>query len=505
VYSLLVVSFGLCVSGASIAAAAPPDEDQPPNIIYIVVDDLDVEYPALTWLDHYPRLKELLADEGTTFTHAFVSLSSCCPSRTTALRGQYAHNHQIYTVTPPRGGFPAVHERGLEQSTIATWLHDAGYRTVLLGKYLNKYPNPDEPSYIPPGWDEWYAPLYDKYRQYDYSMNENGRIVQYGRTADDYLQDVLSRHAVDFIRRSHAAPVRRPFFIYLAPLSPHSPAAAARRHAERFATETAPRPPSFNEADVSDKPGWLRNFPRLTDAEVEEIDAKYRQRLRSMLSIVDTVEALIAKLAETGELANTYIVFTSDNGFHMGQHRLPPGKFTAFEEDVRVPLIIRGPGVPKNAVRSQFVVNVDYAPTFAELAGARLPAFVDGRSLLPLLKPTPPEQWRDVVLLEFGRPPATIVPPPAGNDRIPAAIIGPLHRAKASPQQGIRTEDFVYIEYLGTGKRELYNLRADPYQLENLSDTAPVSLLRRLAERLDGLRACAGEACRAAELPPATP
>jgi hypothetical protein len=252
-----------------------------------------------------------------------------------------------------------------------------------------------------------------------------------------------------------------------------------------------------------DKPAWLRNYPLLTQAEIDDFDLRYRRRLRSMLAVVETIDALVAKLAEVGELTNTYIVFTSDNGFHMGQHRLQQGKFTAFEEDVRVPLIVRGPGVPRGAVRTQFVLNIDYAPTFAEIAGVTPPAFVDGRSIVPLLRPVPPPAnfWRDVMLLEFGVPPARTVAPPAGNDPPPGPITGPLVRRNAAPQQGIHTRDHVYIEYLGTGRRELYDLRTDPYQLNNLSSTAPVTLLRSLAARLNALRACAGASCRAAEMP----
>ena len=372
----------------SIACAASK-----PNIIFIITDDLDTAS-----LSQLPRLQSLLADHGVTFANYFVSLALCCPSRASILRGQYAHNTQIFTNAPPGGGFATFRDLGHEESTIATWLRDAGYRTVLLGKYLNGYPMT---TYVPPGWDEWYA-VAGGVNYFNYTLNENGQLVRYGSDPEAYLTDVLSAKAAEFIRRT--TPSAQPFFMYVAPYAPHQPATPAPRHAETFLGVTAPRTLSFNEQDVSDKPLWVRNTPLRTPVQIAQLDALYRKRLQAMLAVEDLVERLLETLRAVSQLENTYIVFTSDNGFHLGQHRLPAGKNSAYDEDIRVPLLVRGPGVPPGTAVDHLAVNIDLAPTFAALGGTAAPAFVDGRSLLALLRPDPPplENWRKGFLLEAG-------------------------------------------------------------------------------------------------------
>ena len=365
--------------GAIVCAASKP------NMIFIIADDLDTAS-----MSQLPRLQSLLADHGVTFTNYFVSLALCCPSRASILRGQYAHNTKIFTNAPPGGGFATFRDLGHEESTIATWLREAGYRTVLLGKYLNGYPMT---TYVPPGWDEWYA-VAGGVNFFNYSLNENGQLVRYGSDPEAYLTDVLSDKAADFIRRT--APSAQPFFMYVAPYAPHQPATPAPRYAETFVGVEAPRTLSFNESDVSDKPLWVRNTPLRTPAQIAQLDALYRKRLQSMLAVEDLVARLLETLRAVSQLGNTYIVLTSDNGFHLGQHRLPAGKNSAYDEDIRVPLIVRGPGVPRGTAVDHLAVNIDLAPTFAELGGTAAPAFVDGRSLLALLRPDPPppEHWR---------------------------------------------------------------------------------------------------------------
>jgi N-acetylglucosamine-6-sulfatase len=286
---------------------------------------------------------------------------------------------------------------------------------------------------------------------------------------------VLAGKATDFIRRAAADGL--PFFMYLAPYAPHQPATPAPRHAEAFAGVTAPRPPSFNEADVSDKPAWVQSRPLLTATQIAQLDLLYRKRLQSLLAVEDLLEQLIQTLLATHQLRHTYILFTSDNGFHLGQHRLPAGKNTAYEEDLRVPLLVRGPGVPAGRVLEHLAVNIDLAPTFAELAGAVAPEFLDGRSLVPLLGPHPPPlaSWRQAFLLESG------------------------FRTGARVFQGLRTTTHTYVEYVNTGERELYDMVDDPDQLHSLHDTAEPALLAQLAARLAQLRTCAGAACRTAE------
>lgn len=495
-----------------------------PNIVLILTDDLD---ETLHSTDVMPHLKSEIADRGVTFDNFFVSLSLCCPSRASILRGQYAHNTRVFTNNPPNGGFETTRSLGLENSTMATWLHDAGYRTALLGKYLNGYPNGVAPTYVPPGWDEWDSPSGgNAYSEYNYKMNENGKVVPYGNAPEDYMVDVLSKKLTGFIQRSVLE--KKPFFAYVATYAPHGPATPAPRYEGALPDAKAPRPPSFNEEDVSDKPAWLKARPPLGPVALEQMDALYRRRQQSLLGVDDLIAQLIQTLKQTGQLENTYIFFTSDNGFHMGEHRLPSGKNTAFEEDLRVPLVARGPGVPAGRHVEEFGANIDLAPTFADLAGAEIPAFVDGRSLAPLLAGRAPAEWRQALLLEHAGPmdsaldtqiksrglsPAAqkelagMLEPPDAPEYF--AQLGRLlrRRSGAGPPvfQGIRTKDYVYIEYV-TGEKEMYDLKADPHELKNIAATADPALWARLSSWLAVLSKCSGAGCRSAEsTPPAGP
>ncbi|MGH3146695.1 MAG: sulfatase-like hydrolase/transferase, partial [Rubrobacter sp.] len=278
-----------------------------------------------------------------------------------------------------------------------------------------------------------------------------------------------------------------------------------------------PTPPSFDEDDVSDKPGWIADNPPLTVEQKGYMQELHRKRLQSMLAVDDMIGDLLEALRESGKLENTYIFFTSDNGFHLGQHRLGAGKWTAYEEDIRVPLIVRGPGVPEGKVLHHMVLNNDLAPTFADLAEAKTPPFVDGRTLSPLLTGDPPalDDWRQRFVLEGVAERSAVAQPPFINESTVAPLLtgDPLPNnwrrtsaasAKLGAEWGrpwmkaLRTEDHLYVEY-ETGERELYDLRKDPYQLRNEYATAPPDLKRRLEEQLDALRQCSAEECRVAE------
>jgi N-acetylglucosamine-6-sulfatase len=223
----------------------------------------------------------------------------------------------------------------------------------------------------------------DGYFNVSYKLNENGKIVAYGGAPEDYLTDVIAAKAVDHIRRFSAE--GRSFFLYVATFAPHSPYNPAPRHKGMFKEAELPRPPSFNEADVSDKPGFIQELPRLNQDEIAEITTHHRQRLECLQAVDELVETLVDTLEDTGELERTDLVYASDNGFHLGEHRMKEGKDTAYEEDIRVPLAIRGPGIPNGRAISGIALNIDLAPTFAACAGIKPPDFVDGRPLLPLL------------------------------------------------------------------------------------------------------------------------
>ena len=444
---------------------------------------------------------------GTTFSNFVVSTPLCCPSRASILRGQYAHNHGVLYNGGDNGGFSTFYRLGREDSTVANWLQTVGYRTALLGKYLNGYPEGADPAYVPPGWDQWSSFVWRNKQDteegfyVDYQMSEDGKLVSYGSRPEDYSTDVLSAKATDFVART--AEANQPFFLYLAPYTPHEPATPAARHAEAFADVTAPQPPSFDEADIGDKPSFVRDLPKFDTGQVQQIDELYRRRLRSLLAVEEMVGSLISTLQTTGTLDNTYVFFASDNGFHLGEHRLAQGKVSPYEEAIRVPLIVRGPGVPVGRVEDRLALNVDLAPTCAELAGAVPAGFVDGRSLVPLLRGEVPATWRQAVLLEtFGRKNSRDRPVnrrAAAARATPGESEGKLRDSVLVPSYtALRTADLLYVEYEG-GERELYDLGEDPYELENLASIADAAELKRLSARLAGLRDCVADGCRAVE------
>jgi N-acetylglucosamine-6-sulfatase len=463
--ALLTALLSAGCSSAFVPPAGTKEVSDRPNMIFVLADDLD--YASAQKM---PQIGSLLREGGTSFENTFTSQSLCCPSRATILTGLYAHNSGIKGNKPPDGGFEKFRDEGLEENTIATRLQEGGYQTAFFGKYLNGYGNGD-PAYVPPGWDEWYGKLNEQ-KLYDYDMNENGEVVSYGSETEDFFTDVLSEKATDFVRR--AAPEGQPFFAYVAPTAPHGPATPAERHEGAFAEEEAPRPPSFNEEDVSDKPSWRQETERLSDEEITEIDDYYRQRLESMLAVDEMVGSLVEELEAAGELENTYIFFTSDNGWFGGEHRMAEGKDRAYEESARVPLFVRGPGIAPGTEAEELALNTDFAPTFAELAG--LKGFkADGRSLLPLMRgEEPPFGWRSAVLLE--------------------GFVGKGDRV----YEAVRTERYKYVEY-GNGEEELYDLQNDPYELENAYEKVDPALVEDLKGRLETLKECAGDGCREAE------
>ena len=457
---LVLASVG---TGASSAQVAP----ERPNFVVVMTDDLDER--SMQDLD---GIRDVMGSNGATFENTYVSFSLCCPSRATFLRGQYPHNHGLIDNAAPNGGEGRFRGLDRDQSTVATWLHAAGYRTSYIGKYFNGY----DDLYKPPGWDEWFVLQGDPTNN---RVNDNGQSVTIGGHSTDAFAD----ETTDFIRRSSASP--EPFFAMIGTKAAHGPPEVAERYQGSFATTPLPEPPNFAEADVSDKPAWVRGYPLLTQTKIEGFQQQYQERLRSMLSVEDLLRDTVATLQETGELENTYILFTSDNGFHMGNHRLPNGKVTPYEEDIGVPLMVRGPGVPAGAVRQQLIVNTDFAPTMAGLAGVSTPAFVDGSSFAPLLTNSPSLPWREA-LLEEGWPTKSDAQGTSGG--LPKIPIN----------KGVHTQDHMFIEY-ETGEHELYDLTSDPYQLDSKPQTGNEPIYAELNARLGNLSDCSGDGCRAAE------
>ncbi len=447
-----------------LTAPNPTYDPEAPNVVVVMTDD-----QALDTMAAMPLTRRLIGSRGTTFERAFVSFPLCCPSRATFLTGQYAHNHGVRNNAGPHGGYKSL-DKG---HTLATWLAAAGYRTGFVGKFLNGYGEGDAVTEVPPGWSEWYGlPGKAKQRAFDFNLNENGEIVHYGGAQGKqgpYKTDVLADQAAGFIHRS--APNPRPFFLWVATNGPHRdtglPEAAERnpepapRDRGRFEGRHPPRGTSVGELDVSDKPRDVRSRPPLGRATRAQLDREYVSQLEALASIDRLVARLVRRLRSAGELDQTVFVFTSDNGYLRGQHRLE-GKSRLYEEAIRVPLLIRGPGFEAGAHDRRLVANIDLAPTILDAAGAAADLTPDGRSLIPSAN----GPARDAVLLEV------------------------FERKQAF--QGLRTQRYAYAEY-ENGERELYDLRRDPEQLENLAGSAPLAALRaQLARRLAGLRNCVG-------------
>ncbi len=427
--SLLAAGAGLLAERRRPAKASA----DAPDIVVIVTDDMRAsDWRAL------PRTRALVG--GTRFADFVLTTPQCGPSRATLLTGRYAHTHGVLKNGPPDGGWASF--RRHEGATVATALQAAGYRTGLFGKYLNGFPAGGDP---PPGWQAWHG----------------AAEAAYGTPAG-YGTDLIAEQAARFVRST--AP-DRPLFAWIAPKAPHAPPEPAPRHAGRFPNARVPRTAALNEADVSDKPAYLQHDPpRLPD-----MDRQHRDRLRTLLSVDDLVSEVAAAMGDRWERA--CVVVVSDNGFALGEHRWV-GKNTPHDESVRVPLLIRCPGLaPGDDAR--LAASIDIAPTIAAVAGVALPD-ADGRSLL--------DAWdRDRVLIESW----------SGAAGAPYKGVW-----QAPPFAALRSRAALYAEY-GSGERERYDLAADPLQLDNLA--ADGSGAGDLPAQLDELRRCTGAACRTAD------
>jgi arylsulfatase A-like enzyme len=440
----------------------PSEAQALPNVVVIMTDD-----QRAAQMRALPNTRRLIGRTGVDFKSFYVTNPLCCPSRATFLTGQYSHNTGVISNRGPNA-LPALRE----SETLATWLQDSGYRTALVGKYLNGY-GLEDPENIPPGWTEWHAladPTTERY--YDYELNENGAIHHYGNAPEDYKTRVLGHLAVDAVR--HAARGDRPLFLYVGFNAPHAPSTPAGRDAGTYVDADIPRTPAFNEEDVSDKPSFIRNRPRLDAAAVARIESRNQRALEALTEVDRQVARVVAALRDREELGNTYLVFTSDNGYLDGEHRIEFGKLLAYDPSSRVPLLIRGPGIPNKSNSEALVGNIDLAPTIAAMAGAKPDLEIDGRSLLPYA--TSPGRLDDRPLLI-------------------ESLVRDRSTYHGHPYAAIRTDRYLYVDY-ETGDEELYDLPEDPFQLENrASDPAFEATKRALARRLDQLRDCAGPEC----------
>ena len=474
----------LCLTASAMAA---------PNIVVVLTDDQE-DTGSMAYM---PKV-QALAEQGVTFKNSFVNFSLCSPSRASFLTGKAAHNTGIKANKPRKGGGWETFKRD-EADTLPVWLKAAGYKTALIGKYENGYGKgkpprlggvhywaaavdgwlgigtPDKRLWVPQGWDLWYA--FTKVRYYDYSINENGKLIDFGHEAADYSTDVLKDRAQRFIKDQAGSSA--PFFMLIATKAPHGqgdegerePAIPSPAYANAFADTKLPVTPAFDEEDMSDKPSGLAKTPRLSDAAKDQLEQSYRAELQSLQSVDDLVGGVIESLKGANKLDNTIIIYTSDNGFVFGEHRLA-GKNSVYEASIRVPLVVKGPGIPARETRSQLVNNLDVVATIEQAAGLTPSVSPDGRSLMPILADGA-APWRSAILIE------------GGNDVEP-----PQQRFSA-----VRTATRKYARH-GDGFEELYDLVADPFELDNKakdpSYASDAAMLRSLDDRL---KSCAGASC----------
>lgn len=455
-------------SGADLSAAAAPAAGH--NVVVILTDDMRTDDLA-----YMPAVRRLIEGRGVRFTHAYAVNPICCPSRVSILTGQYGHNSGVEDNFFPNGGFASFDD----DRTVATWLDRSGYTTGYLGKYLNQYGKTAR-RYVPPGWDVWKAAVRGVYAYRGRTRyNINGAL----RTLRGYQADTLTDLATAFVR-AHAD---EPMFLHVAYSTPHgaterdalgTPPVPAVRHRHAYDGVSADvDSPAYNEADMSDKPPVVRQR-RMTDRELEHTQVVTEARRESLLAVDEGVARIVGALRNRGLLDETTIVFSSDNGYFVGEHRFPAGKRLAYDPVSRVPLLIRGPGIPPGITRPHVVGLHDLAPTFLRLAGAwgaQRGFPIDGRNLLPLVNdPGGDETGRDL-LIESLDP-----------------------RSRWDFYDAIRTTSgYKYVEYAHQAGVELYDLASDPSEVDNLAGKpAYADLQRRLADRLDAVRNCAGAECR---------
>jgi N-acetylglucosamine-6-sulfatase len=441
-----------------------PSQTDKPNIIIILTDD-----QPYASLEHMPIVQKELVQNGITFDNAYATTPLCCPSRASILTGLYAHNHGVKTNRYPNGGAQLFKD----ESTLAAWLNDAGYQTALMGKYLNDYDSLDSGKYVPPGWDEWNAFVKidpDKDYYFGYTLNENGNIIQYGHDQKDFSNDVLNDKAIDFIHANND----KPFFLMLNFYSPHQTFLFAERHKNLFKEYTDEfqpyNPPNYFEEDLSDKPAWLISHEQPEPSRAEGI---YQRILRSLASVDESVGNVVRALEEEGIRDNTLIIFMSDNGYALGDHGLI-GKACPYEACLHVPFVVSYPDkISASRVDSNMVLNIDIAPTLTDLVGAPSISEFDGQSFLPLLD-DPTFNWRDGFLFEQYQDDGD------GEEQSMTSLVPPFF--------GFQTSKWKYVEY-ETGEKELYDLQADPYELNNLSDQPGYEdVMTNLHERIEEAR-----------------
>jgi N-acetylglucosamine-6-sulfatase len=479
------------VPASHASLSGPAKSTHHPNVVVILVDDATTADVA-----SMPNVQRLIASEGTTFTRNYSPDPICCPARATILTGRYPHNHRVLDNVAPLGGFTLFDD----SSTVATWL-DRDYRTGLFGKYMND--NASQGSYVPPGWDTYKAPTrHDTYHYVSPHMWVNGTLRSF---PDEVATNLYSKQARAFMSRSVKA--GQPFFAYLAIVAPHAgaphddypfdPGSSPWVPPEYRNTEprTLPADPSVNEADVSDKPSYVRDRQPLTEDELDLIAERDAQERETLKAVDDEVEAIVGRLADLGVLDHTYIVFASDNGYMDGQHRIKRGKAVPYEPSARVPLLIRGPGFPAGASYDRVTGLQDLGPTILGVTHEQTDSPIDGVSLRRLahgaIQTDRPQLIEIPVTAKLSD---NAVQRGAHPTRAEARV---LSKVSWFARGYVTSNGWKYVEYPQASEVELYDLNTDPFELQNLAnDSAYRNRVEMMSARLHAWKSCDAAACR---------
>ncbi len=562
----LAMLIALCLAAAPAGAARHAElglEEGKPNFIVIQTDDQTLDglyasykpYAGAPAIRAMPNTLDMIAKRGETFNRYYVSYPLCCPSRVSLLTGRYAHNHGVKGNVQPNGGYSGFAARGAFAHNLAVWLQNAGYKTIHIGKFLNGYGEApySNPTEVPPGWSSWHTveAADSTHFYYGYELNNNGVVDgPYGDPGNletreypvkdspgcpfaptnglpcYYETDKLTEIATDELAET---PVEQPFYLQLDYTAPHGdfrrPAGPEPppRYENLFKGARVPhgRSEGFDEGNVADKPRFIREAPHLTLDDKHTYRVYWDKQLEALRGIDDGVKQIIDTLGAEGRLRNTYILYTSDNGFFFGEHRLIGGKFLAYEPSTHLPFLIRGPGIQPGSSSGELSMNIDIAPTVLALAGVEADKSIDGRSMVPYLENPSLRSRRPLLFESFVQTndveqQGAIDQPgdQSGGEAARSSALGrELQRrggasasllAPPKNYEGIRLGPYKYIAW-PDGEKELYDINRDPYELNNIAKIPNFFPIRNfLHEELARLEECVGIECRrpAPKLPP---
>jgi N-acetylglucosamine-6-sulfatase len=505
----------LAIAGGGFLARDAHGASSQKNVVFILTDDM-----TTSELSAMPNVQALLAAQGTSFNEAYVSFPLCCPSRATMMSGQYMHNHGVRGNFPPNGSW--LKFRSHESNDLPVWLQNDGYYNVHIGKYMNGYGTLDGTLPVPQGWDEWYGKVSEDALYFNYQLIEKTgtgatpHITFYGDQPSDYQTDVFTDRAVNFIDDKGVA--NQPFWLNLWFNSPHGPFDPAPRDLGRLSGTPLPKLPGFNEKDIKDKPKWFQKQARkrISKKQALLIDNERRRQEEQLISVDQAVGELVQSLKDKGILDDTYIIFSSDNGFFRGEHRIATGKYLPYDPASRVPLIIRGPGIPAGGTSSELVWNGDIPQTILQIASGSQDNSLDGRSFLPFAQNPSLRSTRPVLLEGDTGPGGTGAESAQSSsararearvgvagkrgvnnlEQEPDAIKSATNTDQAPAYRSIRTDRYEYTIY-ANGQTELYDMKQDPAQLHSLAADPRYRYVRKwLYDQLVPLSACAGPPCR---------